>query len=92
MLLPTDTPDDSFAAKTAATSTLEDDYAPAKLVVLSELPEDDAALPDWADASSINARAISSLSPSHYIALCGIGKGICSALLDTAGAKTMIDL
>jgi len=31
-------------------------------------------------------------SPSHYIALCGLGKGVCNVLLDTAGAKSMIDL
>jgi hypothetical protein len=92
MSLPSPPSDDSFATRVAATSTLDEDYAPAQLVVVSELPEEEGALPDWADSASVNARNVTMTSPSHYIALCGLGKGVCNVLLDTAGAKTMIDL
>ena len=79
-------------APTVATSALDAYYAPAGLVVVSELPGDSGALPDWALSSCINARGVTMTSPSHYIALCGLGNGVCNVLLDTAGAKTMIDL
>jgi hypothetical protein len=76
----------------ASTSTLDEDYAPARLVVVSELPEEEGALPDWAENAKVNARNVTMTSPSHYIALCKVGMGVCNVLLDTAGAKTMIDL
>lgn len=84
-------PSTTFASASTP-STLEEEHAPAKLVVVSELPEDETALPDWAEKGSVNARGITMKSPSHYIALCGLGEGVCNVLLDTAGAKTMIDV
>lgn len=61
-------------------------------MVVSDLPKERTGLPDWAPEGSVNARGQLNLSPCHYIATCGIGKGVCDAFLDTAGARTMMDL
>jgi hypothetical protein len=40
----------------------------------------------------MNLRGLSDLSPAHYSAVCELGKGVVDMMLDTGGARTMIDL
>ena len=85
-------PDRVFLSAPPPALSLEQAHEPAKMVVVTELSQDKLELPDWAPPGCQNVRGMTTISPAHYTAVCGLGKGVCDAMLDTAGARTMMDL
>lgn len=55
------------------------------------LPAGARGLPEWASAGAINGRGILPISKAHYTALCSINGAFCEAVIDTGGARSMID-
>jgi hypothetical protein len=73
-----------------------DDPAPDKQllatpVAAEKLPAGARGLPVWAPKGAKNGRGLLPISRSHYIALVAIGGGFCEAIVDTGGARSMID-
>jgi hypothetical protein len=48
-------------------------------------------LPGWVPSDTFNGRGILKVSPAHYSALVVIGRSATEAIVDTGGARTMID-
>lgn len=63
-----------------------------RVATITKAPSTASELPGWASPEAKNFRGLSELSPAHYSALCGLGDGIVEVMLDTAGARTMIDM
>ena len=57
-----------------------------------QAPQRADAMPAWATEGALNLRGLTELSPAHYSAVCELGAGVVDVMLDTAGARTMIDL
>ena len=55
-------------------------------------PATQRCLPVWAEKGTINLRGLVPTSVAHYMALVGIGKGVCEALVDTGGARSLVDM
>ena len=49
-------------------------------------------MPEWASKDAINYRGLVPASLSHYMVLIQLGAGICEAIIDTGGARSLIDL
>lgn len=56
-----------------------------------KLPAGARGLPSWAKSGARNGRGMLPISRSHYIALVAINEGFCEAIVDTGGARSMID-
>lgn len=56
-----------------------------------QLPAGARGLPEWAPKGARNKRGLLPISRSHYIALVAIGGGFCEAIVDTGGARSMLD-
>lgn len=48
-------------------------------------------LPRWAPRGAVNGRGVLKISPAHYSALVAVGGSVTEAIVDTGGARTMID-
>jgi hypothetical protein len=57
-----------------------------------KMPEDRQSLPDWVPEGVMNARGVCEVSKAHYTGLCKLGNGVIEVMLDSGGARTMIDL
>jgi hypothetical protein len=60
--------------------------------LVERVPVPDKELPSWAPKDCLNARGTGDVSAAHYTSLCRIGNGVIEAMLDTGGARSMIDL
>jgi hypothetical protein len=60
--------------------------------VMSSIPKSPLSMPRWASDTAKNFRSLAVPSKAHYTALCEIGDGVVNVMLDTAGARTMIDI
>ena len=49
------------------------------------------ALPTWAPKGAVNGRGILKINPTHYFAVVMLGSAVTEAIVDTGGARTMID-
>lgn len=58
----------------------------------SHVPKNPHQMPEWASRDAKNFRSLSTPSRAHYTALCEVGGGVANVMLDTAGARSMIDL
>lgn len=58
---------------------------------MEKIPAGARGLPDWAKPGARNCRGMLPISRSHYTALVAIDDKFCEAIVDTGGAKTMID-
>ena len=59
---------------------------------ISKAPVGSRTMPDWVSDDVINYRGLVPSSTSHYMALVKLGRGICEAIVDTGGARSLIDL
>lgn len=74
---------------------LEDDQ-PDKVfmavpVAAEKLPAGARGLPAWAPSGARNGRGLLPISRAHYTALLAINGAFCEAIVDTGGARSMID-
>lgn len=58
---------------------------------MEKLPAGARGLPKWAKEGAKNGRGMLPISRSHYIGLIAIDGGFCEAIVDTGGARSMID-
>lgn len=48
-------------------------------------------LPTWAPKTVVNGRGILKINPTHYFAAVMVGNSVTDAIVDTGGARTMLD-
>ena len=83
----------SFLTKPGASWVEEPDKETiGEATTVVEAPQEPKGMPAWASKGALNFRGLTELSPAHYSTICEIGAGVVDVMLDTAGARSMIDL
>jgi hypothetical protein len=61
------------------------------VVEATKLPAGSRGVPDWASVGAKNLRGLVQISGSHYLGLCEVNGRLVEVVLDSGGARTMID-